>query len=93
MVRITVTVTVTVAVTVLLVDSWLTVTVVVVREVWGGGGGASKKHENCLRIMFQENLGGPQQKILKRNGKKIKSKALGLLIEELRPGSTAGRNQ
>ena len=42
---------------------------------------------------FKENVGGPQQKIPKRNGQKIKSKARGLLIGELRPGSAAGRNQ
>ena len=41
---------------------------------------------------FKENVGRPQQKIPKRNGKKIKSKAQGLLIGELRPGSAAGRN-
>ena len=37
--------------------------------------------------MFQGKCWGAKVKIPKRNGKKIKSKARGLLIGELRPGS------
>ena len=74
----------------------------------GGGGGNLVWEETCLEkfrtansgaifpITFNDcggNSGGPQQKIPKRNCKKIKSKARGLLIGELRPGSAAGCNQ